>query len=91
MTKTSFAIALMRASLRTEVHFDPELSMGEDLKFIDELLHYGKFLYLDTDNVLTSTRRFDRVGWFRLFIEWNWHALVIAKTKNRTKEYKPIR
>lgn len=89
-TKTSFAIQIMKTSLREKVRFDIEKSYTEDLQFIQDLLVFGKFFYVDTDMVLTSTRRFEAVGWVTLFIKWNWDALV-WRFSGKTKEYPVIR
>lgn len=92
ISKTSFAIQIMKASLRDRVHFEEDIQFGEDLKFIKDLLKFGSFCYIETDSVLTSTRRFDAVGWLNLFIKWNWQALVLSKLKSHKKdEYKVIR
>jgi len=91
LTKTSFAIQFMRSSLRDKVRFDEEIHFAEDMKFISDLRKYGAFCYIDTENTLTSTRRFDTVGWLKQFIMWNWEALVLAKTSRRKGEYRAIR
>ena len=89
-TKTSYAIQIMKASLLGNVRFDKTLALAEDLQFIQDCLLFGKFFYFSTDTVLTSTRRFDTVGWGRQFIEWNWDALV-WKFRKTKKEYPVIR
>jgi len=89
-TKTSYTIQIMSASLRNKVRFDKRLSLAEDLLFIKDCLPFGKFFFWDTDTVLTSTRRFDKIGWFTLFIKWNWDALVWRFSKKK-KEYQVIR
>ncbi len=91
LTKTSFAIQIMKSSLREKVYFDEEIHFAEDLKLIKELLRFGKFFYFDTETVLTSTRRFDEVGWWKQFFKWNWEALVLSRTKKKTQAYTPIR
>ena len=91
ITGTSFAIQLMRAPLRKHVRFDEAIHFAEDLKFIKELLQFGKFLYFPTETVGTSTRRFDAVGWFRLYVRWTWKALVLSKTEKKTTHYHVIR
>lgn len=93
-TKTSLAIQVIKTEMREKAQFHQSLSLAEDLKFIKDLLPFGKFFYINTDTVLTSTRRFDEVGWLRLFITWNWDALVWNLShhdKTATKEYKVIR
>ncbi len=75
-TKTSYAIQIMKTFLKEKVLFNEELSLAEDLQFIQDCLVYGKFFFFDTNTVLTSTRRFERIGWTRLFIKWNYDALM---------------
>lgn len=89
-TKTSYTIQIMNASLRNKVRFDKELSLAEDLKFIKDCLPFGRFFFWNTNTVFTSTRRFDKIGWVTLFVEWNWDALV-WKFNKKKKEYPVIR
>ena len=91
LTHTSFAIQIMKAALRSKIRFDEVRKFAEDLKLIEDLRREGKFFYFRTKTVWTSTRRFDEVGWFRLFIKWNWQALVLAKTQKKDDEYDVIR
>jgi len=89
-TQTSLAIQIMNAKMLGKVQFDPGLSLAEDLKFIRDLVKFGTFFYFDTDTVLTSTRRFEKIGWVKLFVKWNWDAIV-WKCKGTKKEYPVIR
>lgn len=91
LTKTSFAIQIMNARYRSQVAFDEGRTFAEDLNLIKELRKVGNFFYFRTKSVHTSTRRFDEVGWFKLFIKWNWQALVLSKRKVETEAYKVIR
>jgi uncharacterized protein (TIGR00661 family) len=91
LTKTSFSIVLMKASLRDRVRFDESVEFAEDLTFMHELEAYGRFLFLRTKAVATSTRRFDTIGWVRLFFRWNWEAVVLSRTKHKTDPYQVIR
>lgn len=90
LTKTSYAIQIMKTEMKDYARFDPTLALAEDLKLIRDLLRFGNFFYFDTDTVLTSTRRFDKIGWVTLFIQWNWDALVWKFNKVK-KEYPVIR
>jgi len=84
LTKSSLAIQIMNARLKGKVQFNEKLHLAEDLEFIKDCREYGKFFYFDTDDVITSTRRFEKIGWFRLFIKWNFGALMwrFNKLKN---------
>lgn len=91
-TKTSFAIQIMKASLRDKIKFNENLILAEDLELIKNCLKYGKFFYFDTDSVFTSIRRFEKVGWIRLFLKWNFDALVwrLKKTKSDHNHNYPV-
>jgi len=89
-TKTSYTIQIMSASLRSKVRFDGALALAEDLKLIKDCLPFGKFFFWKTDTVLTSTRRFEAIGWVTLFVVWNWDALV-WKISKKKKAYPVIR
>jgi glycosyltransferase involved in cell wall biosynthesis len=89
-TKTSFAIQIARSSLKDKVSFNEEIHLAEDLQFLKECLKFGNFLYLDTDTVLTSTRRFEKIGWLRLFLKWNFDALM-WRFRDPKQDYPVIR
>ncbi|MCX6757733.1 MAG: glycosyltransferase [Candidatus Nomurabacteria bacterium] len=89
-TKTSYAIQIIKSKLLSKVHFREDLDMGEDLKFIDEARKFGKFFFLETDEVYTSIRRFEKEGWWHIFIYWNFVALLPDKLK-RKFIYKVVR
>ncbi len=90
LTKTSLAIQIMRTKSRGGVFFDETKKLAEDLQFIQDLLLVGKFFYFPTNTVLTSTRRFETVGWMKLFIQWTWGALIYKYTK-KNHDYPVIR
>ena len=92
-TKTSYAIQIMNSSLKNKIQFDTTLTLAEDLKFFKDALFFGKFFFFKTKTVLASTRRFEEVGWFKLFFIWNWDALIwrLSDKKTQKKEYKVIR
>jgi glycosyltransferase involved in cell wall biosynthesis len=90
LTKTSYSIQLIKSALLKAIRFDETLSMGEDLELIKNGLKHGAFLYFKTDDVYTSTRRFEDVGWLKLFFSWNYVALLPKKLK-RKHSYKVIR
>jgi glycosyltransferase involved in cell wall biosynthesis len=90
LTKTSYSIQLIKSSLLKDIHFDETLSMGEDLELIKNGLKHGKFLYFKTDDVFTSTRRFEGFGWFKLFFSWNYVALL-PKNMKKKHSYEVIR
>jgi len=89
--EASLAIQVMRSDLRANVKFNNELSLGEDLQFIKDLRKFGKFFYFPTRHVLTSVRRFEQIGWTKLFLKWTWDSIVWRFYDVRKKEYPVIR
>jgi glycosyltransferase involved in cell wall biosynthesis len=88
--KGSYAIQIVKRSLFPALRFDERLTMGEDLQLIKQACRFGKFFFLPTRTVYTSTRRFDAVGYWRLFFQWTFVSMLPAR---RQKEfaYKIIR
>jgi glycosyltransferase involved in cell wall biosynthesis len=88
--KGSYAIQIVNRSLFPALRFDEHLAMGEDLQLIKQACRSGKFFFLPTRTVYTSTRRFDAVGYWKLFFQWTFVSILPAQ---RQKEfgYKIIR
>lgn len=86
----SYAIQIARRSVTTDVRFDEDLVMGEDLRFIEQARASGKFFFLDTATVYTSTRRFEAVGYWRLFLRWS-VVSMLPPSWQRTFGYRIIR
>lgn len=74
--KGSYSIQIARRSLFPAVKFDERLTMGEDLELIKRAREVGDFFFLPTRHVYTSTRRFDTVGYWRLFARWTFVSLL---------------
>jgi glycosyltransferase involved in cell wall biosynthesis len=74
--KGSYAIQIARRSLFPAIRFDEHLTMGEDLQLIKQARESGDFFFLPTDEVYTSTRRFDTVGYWRLFVRWTFVSVL---------------
>jgi len=89
-TKTSYAIQIMKTSVKDKVQFHEGMHVAEDLNLIQDCLIFGNFFYFDTDTVLTSTRRFEKIGWVTLFFKWNYMALL-WRYKRIKLEYPVIR
>lgn len=68
--KVSFAIQIIRRDLLNNIKYDEGLEMGEDLKLIEDARKCGKFFFFNTYEVSSSTRRFEKVGWWKLFFQW---------------------
>lgn len=74
--KGSYSIQMARRSLFPAIRFDERLTMGEDLQFIKRARESGDFFFLPTEAVFTSTRRFDTVGYWRLFVHWTFVSFL---------------
>ncbi len=90
LSRTSFAIHIVRADLKDKISYDEALTLGEDIDVIRQAERYGTFFYFPTKEVETSTRRFEAVGWLRLTLKWTIDALL-PKRLQRKKEYERIR
>lgn len=90
ITKTSYALFIIRTDLLHEISFDEKLKMGEDLKAIECARRYGKFFFLHTKSVFTSTRRFDKEGWVKILFLWVFVA-VLPQSWQHKFEYKVTR
>jgi UDP-N-acetylglucosamine:LPS N-acetylglucosamine transferase len=83
LTKTSYAIQIARAPVARGVRFREDLNFAEDLVFIRECRRYGRFFFVPTDQVQTSTRRFDSHGYLRQSLRWLIEALLPVRFKAR--------
>jgi glycosyltransferase involved in cell wall biosynthesis len=89
ITRTSMAIQLFRRSLFPTLQF-ADMQMGEDIELIARARVYGTFFYLPTKSVYTSVRRFEKEGWFKVFLHWNFVALLPTRLQ-RKFDYKIVR
>ncbi len=90
LTKTSYALQIIRQDVLDQINFDESLRMGEDLKLINQARGYGQFFFWPTTLVATSTRRFVKEGWLKVFTHWTLVALLPHPIKRRFG-YKVIR
>jgi len=90
LTRTTYSIQIVRSDMIKEIIFDESLTFGEDTKFIESVKKKGKFFFYRTDQVLTSTRRFDAFGYVNLLFIWMFLASIPYKFKKLIK-YKAIR
>jgi glycosyltransferase involved in cell wall biosynthesis len=72
----SYAIQIAKRSLFPALRFDEHLTQGEDLLLTRQARKSGKFFFLPTRTVYTSTRRFDAVGYWTLFFQWTFVAVL---------------
>ena len=85
VTRTSFSIQLARTRIARGVRFREDLNFSEDLRFIDECRRHGRFFFVPTDQVSTSTRRFESQGYLRLSLRWTYEALLPLRCKVNRK------
>src|SRR6185437_4470960 len=79
----SYAIQIAKRSLFPALRFDEHLTMGEDLLLIKQARKSGRFFFLPTRTVYTSTRRFDTEGYWAIFFQWNFVALLPPRLQKR--------
>ncbi len=76
LTNSSFSIQVARTLIARDIRFREDLNFAEDLLFIQECRRYGRFFFVPTDQVCTSTRRFDTRGYLRQGLRWMIEALL---------------
>lgn len=90
ITKTSYALFFAKRSLFPAIRFDEARMMGEDLEVIRQARMHGAFFFLPTRSVMTSTRRFEQIGWWRIFFSWTFVALLPASIQRKMR-YRVVR
>ena len=85
LTATSYSLQFARTPIAKEVGFRSDLEMAEDLLFLKECCEHGGFLFLETSQASTSSRRFDSVGYLRLSLFWAIGALLPMQLKRKLK------
>jgi len=89
-TQSSFSIQIAKNAFLNHIRFDEDLTFEEDYKFLSELKKYGEYFFFNTESVLTSTRRFDKYGWFKLFFIWFSYVITPSYFKRKI-QYKVVR
>jgi glycosyltransferase involved in cell wall biosynthesis len=90
LTKASYSIKMVRRDLFPPVRFEEGLQLAEDLHVIAQARAFGDFFFLPTDTVYTSTRRFDKLGWWYIFFKWTFEAML-PEAKQKQLTYEVIR
>lgn len=83
LSKTSFAIELVRRNLFPQLRFDEHLVTGEDINMIRQAQAHGTFFFMRTKQVFTSTRRFEKLGWWYILFYWTFVALLPLSLQRR--------
>ena len=86
----SYAIQIAKRSLFPGFRFDEALRMGEDALLIRRARKTGRFFYLPTRSVHTSTRRFDADGYWRIFFRY-WYFSLLPVRYWKAFDYQVIR
>jgi len=82
--------------VRKEIHkkiggFDEEIKIAEDHEFVRRAAKFGRFGFIKTEPVLTSTRRFERDGRFKTYLKYliaALHMLLFGKIKSNIYNYR---
>ncbi len=65
--KVMHRVHIVRADLARSERYDESLSVGEDLHYGRALGKRGKYFFMPTKSVISSTRRFKQKGYIRMF------------------------
>ncbi len=90
LTKASYSIQILRNSVAEKFRFDENMTMGEDFELKQFARKQGKFFFFATKDVHTSTRRFDKEGWWKIFFSWTFVAALPTSMKKKFV-YKVVR
>ncbi|HEY4501427.1 MAG TPA: glycosyltransferase family A protein [Candidatus Paceibacterota bacterium] len=65
--KMMHRVHIVRRELIYKVKYDEKLVSGEDLKYSRDLSKHGTYFFINTDQVITSARRFLQKGYIKMF------------------------
>jgi S1-C subfamily serine protease/glycosyltransferase involved in cell wall biosynthesis len=96
LTQRFFAYATNAVLVKREVFekiggFDEEIKIGEDHDFAKRAAKIAKFGFIETEPVLTSTRRFERDGRFKTYSKYllaGLYMLFLGPVKSDIFEYR---
>lgn len=86
----SLSIQIVKKDIFYKVWYDENLQYTEDWKMMKEAERFGRFFFLFTDKVYASTRRFDKVGYFKQLILFAYWGILPEKYKRKVN-YEVIR
>ncbi len=84
------SIQIIEKSVFDYIKFDEELSFNEDKTLIKQSKRYGKFFFFWTNQIYTSTRRFNKFGWTKQFLIWIWWNIIPLRFRKKIN-YEVIR
>ena len=64
--KMMHRVHIVRRELIYKVKYDEKLVSGEDLKYSRDLSKHGTYFFINTDQVITSARRFLQKGYIKI-------------------------
>lgn len=83
-------IHIVRKDLATQVSYDENLTRTEDLHYGKNLAKIGRYFFMPTKSVVSSARRFETKGYFKMFVI-NLIIGILPKSFNRNKGWEVIR
>jgi glycosyltransferase involved in cell wall biosynthesis len=81
-TRTTRSIQILNSKIigTYELKCNELLTFDEDTELLSRCKKYGKYFYFVTDQVFSSTRRFDKNGWIKQLFTWiSWHFRPYSK------------
>lgn len=81
--KIVHVIHIVNKDLLQKVKYDESLTLTEDLHYGRDLSRFGKYFFMNTKNVLTSTRRFEQKGYINMFFINIYYGLLSKKTNHK--------
>ncbi len=96
LTQKFSAYATNSVLVKKEIHqkiggFDEEIKMAEDHAYVKRARKFGKFGFIKTESVLTSTRRFEQEGRFKTYLKYllaGFHIICLGPVKSDIFKYR---
>lgn len=61
-------IHIVRKELLAITRYDESYNFTEDLQYTQKLARQGRYFFMKTKNIVTSTRRFEQKGYIKMFV-----------------------
>lgn len=81
LTLTTRSIQIVRRDVLDTLHYDEKLAFGEDTKLMYESHRMSRHFYLRTRSVSSSTRRFQKNGWWGQLFRWIYQHFLPYRKK----------
>lgn len=93
MLRTMDTIHIVRVDLISKVKYDEIYHFTEDLRYAAEIKKCGKYFFMPTKNVISSTRRFEKLGYFKMFLKNLYIGIIYVTHKKsfKRREWEKIR